>query len=63
MNLICRIKSSQKQLEKASKIAKFAFILGEDEINTNTVSVKNLASSVQKKIERKNLRSEYIHVN
>ncbi len=56
-------KKFTKQLEKASKIAKFAFILGEDEINTNTVSVKNLASSVQKKIERKNLRSEYIHVN
>lgn len=56
-------KKFTKQLEKASKIAKFAFILGEDEINTNTVSVKNLSSSVQKKIERKNLRSEYIHVN
>lgn len=56
-------KKFTKQLEKASKIAKFAFILGEDEINTNTVSVKNLASSVQKKIERKNLRSEYINVN
>ena len=56
-------KKFTKQLEKASKIAKFAFIHGEDEINTNTVSVKNLASSVQKKIERKNLRSEYINVN
>lgn len=56
-------KKFTKQLEKASKIARFAFILGEDEINTNTVSVKNLASSVQKKIERKNLRSEYINVN
>lgn len=39
-----------KQLEKASKIANFALILGEDEIRTNTVSLKNLSTSEQKNI-------------
>lgn len=39
-----------KQLEKASKVADFALILGEDEIKTNTVSVKNLATSEQKTV-------------
>lgn len=41
-----------KQLEKASKLADFAVILGEDEIKNNTVSVKNLAISEQKTIAR-----------
>jgi len=39
-----------KQLEKASKIAKFALILGEDEINQGYFSVKNLETGEQKKI-------------
>jgi histidyl-tRNA synthetase len=41
-----------KQLEKASKIADFALILGEDEIENNTISIKNLATSEQKTVAR-----------
>ena len=41
-------KKFTKQLEKASKFANFAVILGEDEIKSNMVSVKNLQTSVQK---------------
>src|SRR5574344_942631 len=37
-----------KQLEKASKLADFALILGEDELKSNTISVKNMSTSVQK---------------
>lgn len=55
-------KKFTKQLEKASKTALYAFILGEDEINNNTVSVKNLSTSVQKTIDRKTLRSEFKNV-
>lgn len=40
-------KKFTKQLEKASKTARFALILGEDEIKSNTVSVKNLENSEQ----------------
>ncbi len=40
-------KKFTKQLEKASKCAKYALILGEDEIKTGTVSVKNLETSEQ----------------
>ena len=50
-------KKFTKQLEKASKVAKYALILGEDEIKTNSVSVKNLAKSEQKTVARKELRS------
>lgn len=39
-----------KQLEKASKVAEFALILGEDEIKTNKVSIKNLNTSEQKTV-------------
>lgn len=49
-------KKFTKQLEKASKVAKFALILGEDEIKTNTVSVKNLGNAVQKTILRTELK-------
>lgn len=41
-----------KQLEKASKVAEFAVILGEDEIKNNTVSVKNLSTSEQKTVTK-----------
>ena len=41
-----------KQLEKASKVARFAVILGEDEIKQNKVTVKNLETSEQKTVER-----------
>ena len=34
-----------KQLEKASKVAKYALIIGEDELAQNTVTVKNLETS------------------
>ena len=44
-------KKFMKQLEKASKIAKFALILGEDEIKNHTVSVKNLETSEQNTVK------------
>lgn len=47
-------KKFTKQLEKASKVAKYAFILGEDEIENNTVSVKNLEQGKQVTINRQN---------
>ena len=37
----------KKQFEKASKIANFAVVLGESELETNTLTVKNLESSEQ----------------
>ena len=43
-------KKFTKQLEKASKIAKYALILGEDEISSNKVSVKNLQTGEQKTV-------------
>lgn len=46
-----------KQLEKAAKVSDFALILGEDEIKSNTVSVKNLSTSEQKTVSRQELRS------
>ena len=41
-----------KQLEKASKVAKYALILGEDEIKSNQITVKDLDKSEQKTIAR-----------
>lgn len=41
-----------KQLEKASKVAKYALILGEDEISAGKVTVKNLETSEQKTVDR-----------
>jgi histidyl-tRNA synthetase len=38
-----------KQLEKASKTAKYAIILGEDEIKGNFLTVKNLETGEQTK--------------
>lgn len=38
-----------KQLEKAAKVAKFAVILGEDEIEGNFYTVKNLETGTQEK--------------
>lgn len=46
-----------KQLEKASKLAKFALILGEDELKNNVVAVKNLDTSKQVTISREELES------
>ena len=45
-------KKFTKQLEKASKVAKYALILGEDEIKANKVSIKNLATSEQVTVGR-----------
>ena len=45
-------KKFTKQLEKASKVAKFALILGEDEIKSGTVSIKDLDKSEQKTVNR-----------
>ena len=42
-------------MEKASKVAKFAVILGEDEVANNTVSVKNLETSEQVAVSRNEL--------
>ena len=48
-------KKFTKQLEKASKVAKFAIILGEDEINSGKVSVKNLSTSEQISVAREDV--------
>ena len=45
-----------KQLEKASKIAKYALILGEDEIANNQITIKNLDSGEQKTVKRAELQ-------
>lgn len=41
-----------KQLEKASKSANFAVILGEEEIENNTISIKNLSTAEQETVSR-----------
>lgn len=41
-----------KQFEKASKVAQYAIILGEEEIKNKTVSLKNLSTSEQITINR-----------
>lgn len=46
-----------KQLEKAAKVAKYAIILGEDEIKAGKVTVKNLETAEQQTVERKELLS------
>ena len=42
----------KKQFEKASKVANFAIVLGEDELKNNTLTVKNLETAEQKVINR-----------
>ena len=49
-----------KQLEKASKVAQFALILGDDEIAQNKITIKNLDTSVQKTISLEGVLSELI---
>ena len=44
-----------KQLEKASKVAKKAIILGEDEIKENSLSIKDLSAGTQVKIKREEI--------
>ena len=41
-----------KQLEKASKIAKYALILGEDEMAKNQISIKKLETGKQVTVNR-----------
>ena len=48
-----RAKKFNKQLEKALKVAKNAVIIGEDELKTNSVTVKNFDTTVQKTVLRK----------
>ncbi len=45
-------KKFTKQLEKASKVAKYALILGEDEISKHQVSIKNLEEGKQITVDR-----------
>lgn len=47
-------KKFTKQLEKASKVAKYAFILGEEEILKHQVSIKNLELGKQITVDRAN---------
>ncbi len=49
-----------KQIEKASKTAKYALILGEDELAADKVTVKNLENSEQKTVSRQIVKSEII---
>ncbi len=53
-------KKFTKQLEKASKIANFACILGEDELSKNEVSVKNLLTSKQITVSRDDVVSAFV---
>jgi len=48
-----------KQLEKASKVAKYALIIGEDELAQDTVTVKNLETSDQKTVKRSDLLLQF----
>ena len=50
-------KKFKKQLDKAAKTAKYAVILMDDEIKSNTVTIKNLDTSQQINVSR----SEYIN--
>ncbi len=50
-------KKFTKQLEKASKVANYALILGEDEIANNTISIKDLNASTQQTINRNELKT------
>ena len=56
-------KKFTKQMEKASKLAEYALILGEDEIKNNQISIKNLAESTQKTISRDDIISVLKQVN
>lgn len=51
-------KKFTKQMEKASKVANYAVILGEDEIKNGAVSVKNLSTSEQIIVSQSELLSK-----
>jgi histidyl-tRNA synthetase len=44
-----------KQIEKASKVAKYAIILGEDELSNGTVTIKDLEKGTQETVKREKL--------
>ena len=48
-------KKFTKQMEKAAKLAEYAIILGDDEIENNQVSIKDLSISTQQTIDRAKL--------
>ena len=47
-----------KQLEKASKVARYALILCEDELANNKVTIKNLEISEQVSVNREDVSSK-----
>lgn len=51
-------KKFTKQLEKASKLADIAIILGDDEIKNNQVSIKNLKNSTQITVDKSQMFEE-----
>ena len=63
-NITCEFdltnKKFVKQLEKASKVAKYAVILGEDEIAAGNVTVKNLETSEQKTVSRASAKNIFM---
>ena len=58
-NITCEFdltnKKFVKQLEKASKLAKYALIIGEDEFSKGEVTVKNLDTSEQNTVNRQDV--------
>jgi len=60
-NITCEFdltnKKFVKQLEKASKLAKYALIIGEDELSKGEVTVKDLDTSEQKTVKRQEVIS------
>lgn len=52
------LKAQMKQAAKSG--AKFALILGEDEVNSSTVTVKNLETSEQEKISLQDFLTKYL---
>lgn len=49
-----------KQLDKASKTAKYAVIIGEDEIEAGKVTIKNLETSEQETVDKSSLISKLV---
>lgn len=47
----------KKQFEKASKVANYAIVLGEDELKNNSLTVKNLETAEQKVIARNEINT------
>ncbi len=59
-----QLKGLKNQLKKADKVgAKFALILGEEEINSNSIVVKNMKTGEQKLVELKNIKGALNETN